>query len=314
MRYDRLNPNIQNSKGTGKARYAPHKPLLLLCIIDLAEAGELDPPLLFKTPGLRLRFDAYWSICQPRWGGLPGLDLPFHHLSSQHLWYALTKEGTPSRGPRSTHHLQLTDEFVADLSDVTRRDQIRRQLVETWFPEIEQRALYSALGFTTAKLNQIEWHEAPDTGLESTGRDARFRVTVVTQYRFTCALTGYGLHTQQGHALVEAAHIVPSPPKGHPFQSPLWGQRFALTISALPRYVISSQKVRITMPTTAWRSPGMRTGCLTAASGRFQSRTKSTSPTKSSKNGAPKPSGSKCATIKSRSTKRRHNYVRLKNT
>jgi predicted restriction endonuclease len=42
---------------------------------------------------------------------------------------------------------------------------------------------------------------------ESTGRDARFRVTVVTQYRFTCALTGYGLHTQQGHALVEAAHV-----------------------------------------------------------------------------------------------------------
>lgn len=207
MRYDRLNPNIQNSKGTGKARYAPHKPLLLLCIIDLAEAGELDPPLLFKTPGLRLRFDSYWAICQPRWGGLPGLDLPFHHLSSQGFWNTFTKEGTMSRGARSTHHLQLSDEFVADLRNPTRRDQIRRQLIELWFPEAEQRALYSALGFTTEKINKIEWNEAPDTGLESTGRDARFRVTVVTQYRFTCVLTGYGLHTQQGHALVEAAHI-----------------------------------------------------------------------------------------------------------
>lgn len=207
MRYDKLNPNVQNSKGTAQARYAPHKPLLLLCIIDLAEAGELDPPLLFKTPGLRLRFDSYWAICQLRWGGLPGLDLPFHHLSSQGFWQTLTKEDTRSRGPHSTHHVQLDDEFITDLGNAKRRDQIRKQLVQTWFPEIEQRALYSALGFTTAKLNQIEWTEAPDTGLESTGRDARFRVTVVTQYQFTCALTGYGLHTQQGHALVEAAHI-----------------------------------------------------------------------------------------------------------
>lgn len=200
--YTKLNPNKSKAKG-----YAPHKPLLLLCIIDLAEAGELDPPLLFKTPGLRLRFDSYWAICQPRWSGLPGLDLPFHHLSSQGFWEPLTKEGTPSRGPRSTHHVRLDHGFISDLGDATRRDQIRRQLVETWFPEVEQRALYSALGFTTAKLNQIEWQNPPDTQLESKGRDARFRVTVVTQYRFTCALTGYGLHTQQGHALVEAAHI-----------------------------------------------------------------------------------------------------------
>jgi putative restriction endonuclease len=195
--YTRLNPDVQKSKGEVNARFAPHKPLLLLGIIDLAEAGELDPPLLFKTPGLRLRFDSYWAICQPRWGGLPGLDLPFHYLSSQGFWQTLTKEGTPSRGERSTQHVRLDEGFIADLSDATRRDQIRKQLVKT----------YSALGFTTAKLNQIEWTEAPDTGLESTGRDARFRVTVVTQYRFTCALTGYGLHTQQGHALVEAAHI-----------------------------------------------------------------------------------------------------------
>ena len=200
--YTKLNPFKLKAKG-----YAPHKPLLLLCIIDMAEAGELDPPLLFKTPGLRLRFDSYYAISQPRWKNRITLDLPFHHLSTQGFWQALTKEGTPSRGEGSTHHLQLDDDFISDLNDATRRDQIRRQLVKTWFPEIEQRALYSALGFTTAKLNQIEWTEAPNMGLESTGRDARFRVTVVTQYRFTCALTGYGLHTQQGHALVEAAHI-----------------------------------------------------------------------------------------------------------
>lgn len=64
-----LKPNVSHSKGPGKARFAPHKPLLLLCLIDLAEAGELNSPRLPKTPELRLRFDSYGSIVQSRWGG-----------------------------------------------------------------------------------------------------------------------------------------------------------------------------------------------------------------------------------------------------
>ena len=101
--YSRLNPNVPRSKGKGggRARYAPHKPLLLFCLCDLAEEGLADGTLLHKTAELRLRFDYYWAICQPRWGGQPGLDLPFHHLSPQGFWKARTKEATPSRGPHS---------------------------------------------------------------------------------------------------------------------------------------------------------------------------------------------------------------------
>jgi len=67
----RLNPNVSKAKGAGNARFAPHKPLLLLCLIDLAEAGELAGLELAKTPELRLRFDSYWGIVQKRWGGRP---------------------------------------------------------------------------------------------------------------------------------------------------------------------------------------------------------------------------------------------------
>ena len=206
--YKKLNPNVQLSKGRGKARFAPHKPLLLLCVIDLADEGKLDPPLLFKSADLRLRFESYWAICQPRWGGQPGLDLPFHYLHSQGFWKPLTREGTPSRGPHSTDHVKLDPRLISDLQSKSNRNQIRKILVESWFPEIEQTALFTALGFTKAKLRQMQYEcVEEDPGLQATGRDARFRVVVVTQYRFTCALTGYGLHTRKGHSLVEAAHI-----------------------------------------------------------------------------------------------------------
>lgn len=201
--YPNLNPNRSRAKGV-----APHKPLLLLCLFDLAAEGKLDPPLLFKTADLRLRFDAYWAICQPRWGGQPGLDLPFHHLGTQGFWTPLTREGTTSRGPRSTDHVRLSEELVNDLADRERRDGIRRLLVERWFPEAEQAALLAAMGFTKADLRRWRFEAVEeDPGLQQTGRDARFRVVVVTQYRFTCALTGYGAHTRNGHSIVEAAHI-----------------------------------------------------------------------------------------------------------
>ena len=42
-----LNPNVSNAKGEGAARFAPHKPLLLLALLDLAEQG--GPPALARS-------------------------------------------------------------------------------------------------------------------------------------------------------------------------------------------------------------------------------------------------------------------------
>jgi len=204
----RLNPNVSNSKGTGKGKYAPHKPLLLLCLIDLADGGALAQPLLGKTPELRLRFDSYWSIVQPRWGGRPGLDLPFHHLSSQGFWTALREDGQRSNSADTTKSIEIDPEFFACLNDKTFRFEARMVLVGAWFPDLEQSALFSALGFTKVQMKQASFRLREETPLyEAKGRDARFRITVVTQYRFTCALTGFGAHTSRGSTLVEAAHI-----------------------------------------------------------------------------------------------------------
>ena len=85
----KLNPATSRHKLNGKARYAPHKPLLLLCVLDLAENGELKGPELGKTPELCLRFDSYWALGQERWGGRPGLGQPLRYLSNQGFWQAL---------------------------------------------------------------------------------------------------------------------------------------------------------------------------------------------------------------------------------
>ena len=207
-KFRKLNPNVSRAKGEGNARFAPHKPLLLLCLIEIAESGALIVPVVDKSPELRLRFDCYWGIVQGRWGGRPGFDLPFHYLSSQGFWTPLGEDGERSGAESTTTQIRLEAEFFECLGDVEFRKEARFLLVKYWFPELEQQGLLAALGIskTEAKRQEFSW-QAQATQEETRGRDARFRIAVVTQYRFTCALSRYGLHTRSGGTIVEAAHI-----------------------------------------------------------------------------------------------------------
>jgi putative restriction endonuclease len=59
---------------------APHKPLLLLVVLELAEEGQLPPEVLQLTPELAFRFSSYWTIVAHRRTQAPDVRMPFHHL------------------------------------------------------------------------------------------------------------------------------------------------------------------------------------------------------------------------------------------
>ena len=75
-----LNPAVNNKLGAGNERFAPHKPLLLLCVLELAEQGLLEDALLRLSPDLVLRFQSFWRIVVSRWTSKPDVRMPFHHL------------------------------------------------------------------------------------------------------------------------------------------------------------------------------------------------------------------------------------------
>lgn len=94
------------------------------------------------------------------------------------------------------------------MQDPVFRLEARLTLIRTWFPDNEANALLIALGLSKADVRKFDFKLREATPeYAAKGRDARFRIAVVTQYRFTCALTGYGAHTARGSTLVEAAHI-----------------------------------------------------------------------------------------------------------
>ena len=206
-RLKNLNPNANSKRGAGKARYAPHKPLLLLSLIDMAAESLLPFPRVSKSSELRLRFDSLWSIVHERCRGKPDMDQPFYYLGTQLFWKPLTSSGDPATVLEHASVIDLAPVFWELLHDATFRAEATHILITTWFPEPEQVALFATFGFTKHQIKKLNFdlNVTRTDGEIVQGRDARFRIMVVSQYRFTCALTGYGLHTVKGSSLVEGS-------------------------------------------------------------------------------------------------------------
>src|ERR1700683_2640876 len=133
-----LNPNANSKRGTGNARYAPHKPLLLLSLIDLAAESLLPSLRVSKSSELRLRFDSLWSIVQERCHSKPDMDQPFFYLGPHRFWTPLTASGEPATVLEHASALDLAPEFWNLLHDATFRAEATHILITTWFPDSEQ--------------------------------------------------------------------------------------------------------------------------------------------------------------------------------
>lgn len=188
---------------------APHKPLLLLVVLDLAEEGVLPRDALPLTPELAFRFATYWSIVAERRTQRPVVRYPFHHLQSDGFWVAHDSSGAESRHRKDTCVVHLVDEFVKCAHDAAWRDSARRLLISTYFRAGERAALYGMLDMPVPTDDEItrDLDLATIEQDKGKGRSARFRLQVVSAYQYTCALTGHRLMTIDAASLVEAAHI-----------------------------------------------------------------------------------------------------------
>jgi len=74
------NLNVEKTNERGRA---PHKPLLMLCIIDMIEDGSIETLWISYSPELFFRFQCYWAIVYDRQRNKPDMRLPFHALGGK---------------------------------------------------------------------------------------------------------------------------------------------------------------------------------------------------------------------------------------
>jgi putative restriction endonuclease len=199
---------------------APHKPLLLLAILDGVESGEIKGARLKLTPELAFRFLGYWEVVGARGRSVGRVELPFFYLRSDGILHHETHPGMDaalgSIRPRSVEalnriisHACIPNDLFALMQDPAARKAMRHVLVNgDWFFPEEKLKLSAILGIQDLFLEP----SAPalmtainENGRE--GRDIRFRLRLLPIYRFSCVLCGVKILLPSGITLVEAAHI-----------------------------------------------------------------------------------------------------------
>ena len=188
---------------------APHKPLLLLVIMDLAEQGLLEQEILPLTGELTFRFCTYWTVVADRRKQRPEIRMPFHHLKTGGFWTPLSAEGKPSPDKKLTAYVKLDSSFLKCLHGEDFRGAARRLITANYFSGEERTALCALQDIPVPGETQMLRETAAferATAVEQ-GREARFRLTIIPAYNYTCALTGYRLVTVTSGSIVDAAHI-----------------------------------------------------------------------------------------------------------
>jgi putative restriction endonuclease len=198
-----------NAARTEARGIAPHKPLMLLTVIDLIESGDIPDGWVKYDVRLVSRFRDYWELVRERQQNAPDIPMPFHALGGDKVWERFNADGLPSLAKATTRLCHLDPELFACLQDRDFRRKARETLVSIYFLPREQIMLCDRLGLPvpdTAAIAALQQDAAEYKASQKKGRDSRFKSDVLGGYYFTCALTGYRLDTDTS-SIVQAAHI-----------------------------------------------------------------------------------------------------------
>jgi putative restriction endonuclease len=206
--------NLRRDKSGSYER--PHKPVLLLSVIDLLDRGVIKHNAVPLDQELVTTFKRYFAVVSKH-NDKPTIQNPFFHLSGDKFWFLVPlpaetqiyREGAASGAPseaelrRRVAHAHFADGLWRLLDDFHARHQLREALIARYFPE--QREKLAALAATSRILPKADAlrDELPP------GRDSAFRRTILEVYDYRCAACGIRVVLDSQVTLVEAAHLIP---------------------------------------------------------------------------------------------------------
>jgi len=229
--YSTLKTDRNRNRWTGATcGRAPHKPFLLLSIMDLIAQGLIARNFIEPSLELVETWNGYWNLIMP-FGQSSSMAYPFYHMRSEPFWSLIPnpgREDLPGRTFSSMSRVRevyagaMMDEgLFAFLLNNQTREKLRAVLVETYFaadirPAICEHGLinYGAEIYKRKVLQEakeeLAWFQSQsDPARDKKVRDQGFRKAIVKLYEHRCALCGIRILTPEGHTVVEAAHIVP---------------------------------------------------------------------------------------------------------
>lgn len=209
--------------------YAPYKPIFILTLLDLLDAGTgidnrfyLNQELVgtFHQNLIRFASDAFQE----------GFAQPFYHLQNDKIegmtfWKVVPKARHKVDGPIKSfktltevvNYAALSPEAFFLLANRENRILIRDILLKTYFPTYQKTSGIAKLENSYLKnLQDYVLNEVPKVMRLQVAeeelvyvRNWSFKKLVPQIYQNTCAITGMSVGSIQGKSLIDACHIVP---------------------------------------------------------------------------------------------------------
>ncbi len=222
------------NKGLGKA---PHKPILLLSIIQLIHKGTITSNRIFITPELILTFKNIWNVMVET-DHIANFALPFFHMRSEPFWFLVTKPGmelkvNKSKSIKSSKSLresiafaEIDKELYALLSEQSTKDILEQLIIQEYLPnttsnysytltnkeelKIENQILNEAKAEYQSHLRELRTQLEDDEYEEELFiRGGLFKRTIPKIYNYSCCISGMRIESSQNTQMVDACHIIP---------------------------------------------------------------------------------------------------------
>lgn len=206
---------------------APHKPILLLSIIESIEAGDIRENRIEITAELIARFRDNWNRLVKSNIFQPNFSLPFYHMKSEGFWYLHTYVGkeiivTSSSSIKSFAQLKESVEYAyfddalfEILLQPKAREEIYQILITKYFNGHDtiqkQGGLFEILANQILNDTSNEYQRQIDKADEEEVfvRCGVFKKVVPKIYDFSCCISGMRVISGFDIQMVDACHIVP---------------------------------------------------------------------------------------------------------
>ncbi len=223
------------NQGTTKYGPAPHKPVLLLAVMQGVEEGWADQNRIELSPELVGTFKAIWGGLVTT-GHSPIIAQPYFHMRGEKFWHHVPNPGYETWGLatksckaigvllRAVDYVQLDPELFMLLMSPAHREILKHTLYETYFPNASIQSADS-VSYLNSVTDQIlsESSSAYQTELERLRasldkesyeeevfvRGGVFKRQIPIIYNNTCCISGLRVETSINASLIDACHIVP---------------------------------------------------------------------------------------------------------
>lgn len=225
--------NRATNKDLGKA---PHKPILLLSIIQLIHKGEIQVNKVFITGELVIAFKSNWSRLVET-NHTPNFSLPFFHLSSEPFWRLVYINGLSDKKEKISSLGKLKskiafaeidkDLFELLLNPITRTE-LENTILDSYFPNTRANYQFGIVGGYDLEniikeqilndtkeeyqtlMNEIAI-ELTENEIEEERyiRGSVFKREIPKIYQNQCCISGMRIEATTNAQMIDACHIVP---------------------------------------------------------------------------------------------------------